>query len=586
MPRILRNVALCYVRKSWTKDEKDSISPERQKAHIQAVCDANGWTPEWYEDTEGRKSGMHEKNRPAWMALKARLKDADVVALVANDLARLHRKAWRIGDLLEFVEQHGIRLVLADPARHIDFSTPYGKIFAQLSSIFDDWYAQDISIRRKADISFRKSQGKTVGIPPFGTKRDKITGFLIPSDEGAWLLPNGTWIAGNVNELIEGATWRGYFDLAKLILEMYVSDGIGRTTIARRLQEDGWAWRSRDGKPVHIETDDIRRVTNNWPEYGGLVLGKKAKDRHPSDFDLKTIHLIPERAVFDVNLLMLVAHTMQERTVLKVDRGRPANSVYPLSDLVWCKTCDDLALLHKNPKLQSRLTGKASLRYRHRVGVKCGCERQSVPRNVLENDFIGLVKMLTVKPEIMDRMKSKAIQAGMSRNEQELIQQKHEGIARGYRRIEAAKNLYSDGEINRDEYLQRKVEAEREISQWEAMDIDTEHTLAELTMAVDAINKIVRLWEVSSDEDKRGLTTIIFERIVFDLDQQQIVDFRLKAWMEKYFMLRVNEHETNGGNDSGSVTINRRQSKTGSIPVGGKSVPIISDYLSCSRLGK
>jgi DNA invertase Pin-like site-specific DNA recombinase len=271
MPRkstMPRTVALCYVRKSWTKDEKDSISPERQKAHIQTICDANGWIAEWYEDTEGRKSGMHEKNRPAWMALKGRLKDADVVALVANDLARLHRKAWRIGDLLEFVEQHGIRLVLADPSRQIDFSTPYGKIFAQLSSIFDDWYAQDISMRRKADISFRKSQGKTVGIPPFGTKRDKKTGFLIPSDEGAWLLPDRTWIAGNVSEPVNGAEWRGYFDLAKLILDMYVSDGLGRTSIARRLQDDGWAWRSRDGKPVHIETDDIRRVTTNWPEYG------------------------------------------------------------------------------------------------------------------------------------------------------------------------------------------------------------------------------------------------------------------------------------------------------------------------------
>ncbi len=53
----LGTVALCYVRKSWTRDETDQISPERQRSHIQAVCDANGWTPEWYEDTEGHKSG-------------------------------------------------------------------------------------------------------------------------------------------------------------------------------------------------------------------------------------------------------------------------------------------------------------------------------------------------------------------------------------------------------------------------------------------------------------------------------------------------------------------------------------------------
>jgi hypothetical protein len=141
-----RTIALCYVRKSWTNKDRDKddnangdndldqISPERQRAHIQAVCDAHGWTPEWYEDTEGHKSGMHEKNRPGWLALKARLGNPDVIALVANDLARLHRKGWRIGDLLDFVEQHEIKLVLADPRRQIDFSTPYGRMFAQLSS--------------------------------------------------------------------------------------------------------------------------------------------------------------------------------------------------------------------------------------------------------------------------------------------------------------------------------------------------------------------------------------------------------------------------------------------------------------------
>jgi hypothetical protein len=253
---------------------------------------------------------------------------------------------------------------------------------------------------------------------------------------------------------------------------------------------------------------------------------------------------------------MQVAQTMQERTVLKVDRGRPPAAPYPLSNLVWCKSCDDLAALHRNPKLQSRLLGKNNSRYRHREGVKCGCTRQSVPRNVLEQDLIGLVKMLTVTPEIMERMKNRAIQSGLSRNEQELIQQKQEGIARGYRRIEAAKNLYSDGEISRDEYLQRKVEAEREVSQWEAMDIDTEHTLAELTMALEAVNKIVTMWENSTEEDKQGLAKVLFERIVFDLDKQRIVDFRLKEWVEKYFVLRQDDRENdenNGGDNSGSL---------------------------------
>ena len=191
-----RTIALCYIRKSWTRDEKDAISPERQRKNIQIACDAHGWIPEWFQDTDGHRSGMHEKNRPEWLRLKGRLGDPDVVALVANDLARLHRKGWRIGDLLDFVSQHGITLFIADPERQMDFSTPQGRMFAQLSAIFDEWYAVDVSQRRRADIAFRKSKGITVGLPPFGTKRDKTTGYLIPSDEGAWLLPDGSWVAG------------------------------------------------------------------------------------------------------------------------------------------------------------------------------------------------------------------------------------------------------------------------------------------------------------------------------------------------------------------------------------------------------
>src|SRR4051794_10465745 len=97
-----RHVALCYIRLSMTRDESDMDSPQRQRANIQAVCDKRGWKPEWYEDAEGHKSGTKENNRPRWLALKERLGDLDVAAVVANDLARLHRKGWRVGNLLDF----------------------------------------------------------------------------------------------------------------------------------------------------------------------------------------------------------------------------------------------------------------------------------------------------------------------------------------------------------------------------------------------------------------------------------------------------------------------------------------------------
>jgi hypothetical protein len=65
-----RTVALCYVRQSFTRDGDDKDSPDRQRANIEAKCTQMGWTPEWYQDAEGHKSGRDEKHRPSWLALK------------------------------------------------------------------------------------------------------------------------------------------------------------------------------------------------------------------------------------------------------------------------------------------------------------------------------------------------------------------------------------------------------------------------------------------------------------------------------------------------------------------------------------
>ena len=61
----------------------------------------------------------------------------------------------------------------------------------------------------------------------------------------------------------------------------------------------------------------------------------------------------------------------------------------------------------------------------------------------------------------------------------------------------------------------------------------------EYVIAVDTIN---RLWEVSSDEDKQGMARHLFETIVYDLDKQHIVDFRLKPWADQFLYLRVGLH--------------------------------------------
>src|SRR5437870_3385842 len=74
----------------------------------------------------------------------------------------------------------------------------------------------------KTTLPIARLKGKSVGLPPFGTVRDD-EGFLVPSTEGAWLLPSGQFAEGSAEvKPEENALWRGYYKAAFRVLELYV----------------------------------------------------------------------------------------------------------------------------------------------------------------------------------------------------------------------------------------------------------------------------------------------------------------------------------------------------------------------------
>jgi DNA invertase Pin-like site-specific DNA recombinase len=545
VPRV---TALCYIRQSYTRDTNDMNSPERQRANIQAACDKNGWPPEWYEDAEGHKSGRDVKDRPNWLALEARLGDPDVAALVANDLSRLHRKSWRIGYLMELLDKHDIHLVLAAPGREVDTSTPWGRMFVSMMAMQDEAYAADIAQRAKDSIAYRKAQGKTVGMPPFGTIRNE-EGYLEPSLYGAWLLPNGHYTPGHIDDdpPEPGALWRGYHECAQRILEVYAENKKGIERIAYQMTDEGWVFRDRKKQPRTINRDDVRRVVANWRQYAGLSPVGRAKDQNASMIDNPTDILYDTgRNVFPFELIERVATVQEARSVT----SRPFGSVkeahhYPLTRLLWCAQCERNAIEHNNPKLRSRLSGVdqyGKLRYRHAEGVKCGCKRRSVFTHVIEDDFKKLIGVLSIREDKLPLLVEMAIQAehnGLDPEEEDIERQKKAAIAKLRRKIEAARFLFSEGDISREEYVKRKTDCEREIAHWEARTTDTQKAAIELQMCMEALNLISSVWDESSDEDRQQLARMMFEEIIYDLDQQRIVHFTLKPWAERFLDLRM-----------------------------------------------
>ena len=550
-------IALCYVRQSVTRNADDTNSPDRQKANIKAMCDKHGWVAEWYEDVDGHKSGRTIKNRPGWLKLQERLSDPDVTALVANDLARLHRKGWRVGDLLDRLERYEVTLALCAPGREIDTSTPLGRIFVQFTAMFDEYYAEDISQRAKDSITYRKSQGKTVGLPPFGTTRNEA-GFLIPIESGAWLLPDGTFAAAQTqaNPPDEKAIWKGYYTAAERVLSLYAEGGTGLHKLAYQMQDEGWAFRDRDGDPRPMNEDDIRRIVAAWGVYGGLVTSLRAKDyagytqTNPDEIPFKE-----DRAVFPVPMLREVARVRQGRSVKPLDRGKKKTTqFYPLARITYCAHCEQMAHQHNNPKLRSPLNGvtmNGNARYRHRHGVKCGCDARSVLASTVESDFKRLLDLLSVDEGILSQMAQLAVQVERSTLQNPTAdpeKEREEAISLCRRRIQAAIQLFGDGFIDVDEYKDRIEKNEREIAYWDNKTTETAQVAMELSICLEAIETMRRMWNMADNEDRQGMARNLFTHIIYDLDRERIVDFKLKAWAEKFLILRGSFFEPLGEN--------------------------------------
>ncbi|MHB8624755.1 MAG: recombinase family protein [Aggregatilineales bacterium] len=563
-----RVTALCYVRLSVTRDESDLNSPERQRANIQAECDRRGWTPEWYEDVEGHKSGTQEDNRPGWLALKNRLGDSDVVAVVANDLSRLHRKGWRVGNLLDMLEKYGIGLVLAAPGRNLDLAGPTGKITTMIMALMDEYYATDISEKQKDSVRHRRAKGVIVGGVPFGTTRNK-QGFLERSTKGVWLLGDATFVEGEKDKPPEDARaiWSGFADAAQRCLELYAENRFGLRKIAQLLNMEGYRYQKRYGQIIPFRPDDIRRIEANWVEYGGAVIFGRARGRRAKDVKLETVTLNPERAVFDIDLCYRVGEVRQRRTrdiKRSSDYGvRLDATIYPLSKLIYCAHCERLAQEADDYAFRSHLTGKTgnkkeSRRYRHDTQRQCPSKRRSVNADLVERDFLLLLGSLTVKPEVLPLL-AEAVDHFNKQNQREdtrsLIQTE---IAHWRQRAENADKLFAKARIGEEDWRATLETADHEIARLQLQTIQYHEAEVALKLTMDMVANLVENWNAASPENRRALASGLFEYLVYDLDAQQITDFKLKPWIELLMQLKVTlgddnstDPDTSGSNDGG-----------------------------------
>jgi hypothetical protein len=316
----------------------------------------------------------------------------------------------------------------------------------------------------------------------------------------------------------------------------------------------------------------------NWPQYGGYVMSGRTKNRSYYEVEPDNTGLIRAGAVFPLQLLHPVGKVPKARSLKPVDKGiRALTYPYPLNGITYCYHCNLLAQEHNDPKRRTRLGGFATRKLAaHHVRAHCSCTNRSVLAEKYETDFGRLIKLLTVRQEAIDLMVELSIQAGKAGQpgEVDVEKEKREAIALCRRRIDAAVHLYGEGRIDRDEYLRRVEANEREIAHWEARTTETEKIALELTLCMDALDKIARLWDVSDDEDRQGMARSLFTEVIYNLDTHRIVDFKLKPWADRFLVLRAALYE--GENQDAEDSSSASQGMCTDVTPTGRRVVILS----------
>jgi site-specific DNA recombinase len=153
-----------------------TTSPERQKAKNQQYADLGDHkiiaTAEDL-DVSGKIGPFERKSLGPWLTDPAKISQWD--ALIVSKLDRLSRSVRDFCELVEWLTDHGKKLVCLDPS--IDLTSPRGEFMAQMIVGLAQFERKITSVRVKESTKHQRAQGQYVGGQiPFGYMPVKLDG--------------------------------------------------------------------------------------------------------------------------------------------------------------------------------------------------------------------------------------------------------------------------------------------------------------------------------------------------------------------------------------------------------------------------
>ena len=314
--------------------EGESYSIGNQKKLLTKVAKEKGYTNLVHFLDDGI-SGV-TMDRPGFVDMIQQLEQGKAAAVFVKDLSRLGRNYIEVGRLTEeFFPEHDIRLVAVSD--NIDTAEGDNEL-APIRNLFNEWYARDISKKRRISNKIKGNAGEPMGQPPYGYMKD-------PDNPKRWIVDDE---AAQVVKHIYGMTL----------------DGMGTEQIAAQLEREEiltprayWLKKGvkRPGKgkqqpPTKWNSSTITKILS-LQEYCGDILNfktysKSYKNKKRIDNDrenwvvFQDVHeAIIERAVYE--------QVQQKRG--KIRKRRTNNGEHNMfSGLLVCADCGSNLHFHFN----------------------------------------------------------------------------------------------------------------------------------------------------------------------------------------------------------------------------------------------
>ena len=356
----------------------ESYSIWNQKKLLTKVAKEKGYTNLVHFFDDGI-SGV-TMDRPGFADMIQQLEQGKAAAVFVKDLSRLGRNYIEVGRLTEeFFPNHDIRLVAVSD--NIDTDEGENEL-APIRNLFNEWYARDISKKRRISNKIKGNAGEPMGQPPYGYVKD-------PENPKRWIVDE---------------------EAAQVVRRIYrmTLEGVGTEQIAAKLEEDGILtprayWHSkginRPGKvkdlpPTHWNSSSVIKMLS-VQEYCGDILNFKTysksyknKKRLENDREnwaiFKDVHEpIIERAVFE--------QVQQKRGKMRKRQAKDGERSM-FSGLLVCADCGSNLHFHFNQ-------GNPEIKYFNCSNYKgnrgtCGSTHY-VRVDFLEQVVLGEIRRLT-----------------------------------------------------------------------------------------------------------------------------------------------------------------------------------------------